>query len=110
MNRLIINLEAINHNLRTIDGWVRDYNGRWTVVTKVLCGHVETLQALLAAGVGSIGESRLRNLEAYRKYVPDLETWYLRVPSMSSISEVVRSSRPSMARRESRTGYTTSSS
>lgn len=90
MNRLIINLEAINQNLRTIDGWVRDYNGRWTVVTKVLCGHVETLQALLAAGVRSIGESRLKNLEAYRKYVPDLETWYLRVPSLSSIAEVVK--------------------
>jgi len=89
MNQLVINLEAMYHNLVAINEWMRQQGASWTVVTKVLCGHVETLEALVTSGVKSIGESRPRNLLAYKEYVPDLETWYLRVPSMSSIEEII---------------------
>ncbi len=60
----------------------------WTVVTKVLCGHADTLRALQLLGVRSMGDSRLANLKAIEKIIPDFESWYLRVSDLSSANEV----------------------
>lgn len=98
MNRVLINLEALRHNLLVIDGWVRGHGASWTVVTKVLCGHAETLRALWAMGVRSMGDSRLRNLRAIRDAVPTPgpNSWYLRVPNLASVREVVSFSEVSL--------------
>lgn len=96
VNKLVINLEAMHHNLVTINKWMEEQNARWTVVTKVLCGHVETLEALVLSGVRSIGESRFKNLISYKEYIPNLETWYLRIPSMSALEQIVRYSNISL--------------
>ncbi len=87
-NRTIINLEALYHNLVTIDSWMKRREAMWTVVTKVLCGHSETFRALKEFGVNSMGESRLDNLEMIRQVVPNMETWYLRMPNLASIKKV----------------------
>jgi predicted amino acid racemase len=89
MNRVVINLEALYHNLTTVDGWMKSHGAHWSLVTKVLCGHADTLKALHAFGAHSIGESRLENLRAVDKYIPNAETWYLRLPHLSAIEEVV---------------------
>lgn len=96
MNRVIINLEILRHNLRVINSWMSDHGAAWTVVTKVCCGHADTLRALHHLEVQSIGESRLENLRAFRRVVPDLEAWYLRMPSLSSVDEVVALSQVSL--------------
>ena len=90
MNRVLINLEALNDNLKTIGNWMDAHGASWTVVTKVLCGHQDTLRALQAMGVRSIGDSRLENLRAIERIVPDFESWYLRVPDLTSAHDVVR--------------------
>ncbi|MDZ7860190.1 MAG: alanine racemase [Candidatus Krumholzibacteriota bacterium] len=96
MNRIRINLEAMRQNLIAANELMLAQGATWTVVTKVLCGHVETLRALVLSGVKSIGESRFRNLQSFKEYVPDLETWYLRIPSMSAIKEVINFSEVSL--------------
>jgi hypothetical protein len=75
MNRVIIRLDALRHNLHVIDGWIREHGASWTVVTKVLCGHRDTLRAR------SMGDSRLGNVSALLETIPEagLDTWYLRV-------------------------------
>lgn len=90
MNRVLVDLEALGENLKIIGGWMREHGASWTVVTKVLCGHADTLRALQALGVRSMGDSRLENLRAIERIVPDFESWYLRVPDLTSVSEVVR--------------------
>jgi predicted amino acid racemase len=90
VNRVIINLSALRHNLRTVDGWMSRHGASWTLVTKLLCGHEDTLRALHALGVRSVGETRLDNLKAVRSIDPDVESWYLRVPSRSSVEGVAR--------------------
>lgn len=92
MNRVIIKLDALRHNLHVIDGWIREHGASWTVVTKVLCGHRDTLRALWAMGVRSMGDSRLSNVRALHEIIPEtgLDTWYLRVPHLSSVGEVAR--------------------
>lgn len=66
------------------------HGAHWTVVTKVLCGHRGTLEALQAMGVRSMGDSRLENLECIRRMDPGCECWYLRVPDITSVPDVVR--------------------
>jgi predicted amino acid racemase len=89
MNRLIIDLDVLRHNLTVVNNWMERHEAKWTLVTKVLCGHTETLRALQALGVRSIADSRLDNLRAVERVIPDFEAWYLRVPDLSSTKDVV---------------------
>ena len=90
MNKVLINLEALRDNLQTIGNWMQDHGAFWTVVTKVLCGHSDTLRALRSLGVRSMGDSRLENLQAIEEIIPDFESWYLRIPDLTSAADVVR--------------------
>ena len=90
MNRLVIDLNALRHNLDEIGTWMDRHAASWSVVTKVLCGHPDTLRALQIMGVRSMGDSRLDNLRAIERIVPNFEAWYLRLPHLSAISEIVR--------------------
>lgn len=90
MNRVTINLEALGHNIRTVDGWLRAAGASWTLVCKVLCGHAPTLAALESLGVHSIADSRLLNLEALPRKGEPVETWYLRLPHFPALKDIVR--------------------
>ncbi|MCA9319217.1 MAG: alanine racemase, partial [Planctomycetes bacterium] len=90
MNSLTIDLEALHHNIQAIDGWVTSQDASWTLVTKVLCGHRETLQALQAIGIRSMADSRLGNLEAIDGLEGEVETWYLRLPHLPKVRDIVR--------------------
>jgi len=89
MNRVLINLEALNHNIKTIDNWMHKCKASWTLVTKVLCGHADTLRGLQELGVKSMGDSRIDNLRAIDKIFPDFESWYLRLPHLSFIKDII---------------------
>ena len=90
MNRLTIDLNALYQNIDIINGWMRMYNATWTLVTKVLCGHSDSLKALQLLGIRSIGDSRLINLKAIERIIDNLETWYLRLPHLSAVDDVIQ--------------------
>lgn len=91
MNTLNIDLLALRHNIQTIDGWVSGRpDASWTLVTKVLCGHEGVLEALRALGIRSMADSRLANLESIHRACGDIETWYLRLPHLPVVDEIVR--------------------
>lgn len=89
MNRVTINLEALHHNIQVVSGWMDSHVATWTLTTKALCGHPETIKALGLLGIRSMADSRLMNLSAIREQVPGCETWYLRLPHMSAIDKIV---------------------
>ena len=89
MNRVTINLEALRHNFRQISGLMDRVEASWTVVTKALCGHEETIQALHLLGARSVADSRLDNLRAIRRAAPDMERWYLRLPHLSVVDRII---------------------
>ncbi|MBT3234055.1 MAG: alanine/ornithine racemase family PLP-dependent enzyme [Calditrichaeota bacterium] len=89
MNRVIINLEALNHNFQLVNKWIKRHGGTWTLVSKVLCGHSDTLKALQQLGVQSMGDSRLANIRAIERLIPEFEAWYLRLPHVSVLKDVV---------------------
>jgi len=89
MNRVTINLHALQHNLNAICKRVEARGASWSVVTKAVCGHLDVVRALHRLGVQSIADSRLENLREVQRILPALETWYLRLPDLSGVQEVV---------------------
>ncbi len=89
MNCIDINLEALHHNLQMITGFMARQGAHWSLVTKCLCGHEETLRALSMMGVGSMCDSRLDNLRAIHRAAPEVEKWYLRLPHLSVVDDIV---------------------
>lgn len=90
MNRVSINLEALQHNLSRIGRWMDRQGSTWTVATKALCAHEDTFRALRLLGVRSVADSRLENLEVVDRVTPGMEKWYLRLPVPSLVKDVVR--------------------
>jgi predicted amino acid racemase len=59
-------------------------------VTKACCGHPEVARAMLAGGVSSLAESRLKNIRRLREAGINEEVMLLRLPSLSEVDEVVQ--------------------
>jgi predicted amino acid racemase len=89
VNKVVIKLEALRYNLAQINHIIELQGASWSVVTKALCGHADTIRALDILGVRSVADSRLDNLRVIREAAPDLEKWYLRLPHLSVIEDVV---------------------
>jgi len=89
VNKVVINLEALRYNLAQINHIIELQGASWSVVTKALCGHEQTIRALAILGVRSLADSRLDNLRAINRVAPGLEKWYLRLPHLSVIEDVV---------------------
>lgn len=89
MNRITIDLDALKHNLQAVNGMMDRHGATWSLVVKMLCGHADTLRALQSLGVHSMADSRLANLRAVERVVPDFESWYLRLPHRSAIPDIV---------------------
>ncbi len=96
MNRILINLDALHHNIERVNELMAGHGASWSLVTKVLCGHTDTIRALRALGIRSVADSRIRNLDAVREVDPDVETWYLRLPHMTAVPDIVRTSSVSL--------------
>jgi ornithine racemase len=90
MNRVVIDLGVMKHNIEVVDRWMTSHGASWTLVTKCLCGHADTLLGLQMLGVRSIGDSRLENLHAMERAGTNFETWYLRLPHLTAIPDIVR--------------------
>lgn len=89
MTRVVIRLDALQHNMSTVAGWMREHGASWTVVVKMLCGYAPALRVLQHLGVRSMADARLRNLRAIERISPDFESWYLRPPHPSGVTDVV---------------------
>lgn len=89
MNRVVVDLHALRHNFEVLVGMMRRQGASWSIVTKALCGHEDTLRALHLLGARSMADSRLDNLRVIGRLLPDVERWYLRLPHPSVAADVV---------------------
>jgi predicted amino acid racemase len=90
MNRVVIDLNALRHNMQIVGRMMEQQEANWSVVTKSLCGHKDTIRALHFLGARSIADSRIGNLRQASEAAPELEKWYLRLPHLSAVPEVVK--------------------
>jgi len=88
---LVIDLDKIEHNTRTIVELCNKNDIEVAGVTKVTCGHPQVANAMLRGGVTAIADSRLENIKRLIKAGVDTKLMLLRLPSLSRVDEVVES-------------------
>lgn len=86
---LNIDLDKIRHNAQAIVGLCAAHGIEVTGVTKGVCGHPAVARAMLEGGVGSIGDSRMINIQRLRQGGVNGELMMLRLPAPSIVDDIV---------------------
>lgn len=87
--RLEIDLDKIHHNASALVTRLADRGISVTGVTKASLGSPEIASALLRAGVKTLGDSRIENLEGMRRAGVSAPMALLRTPMLSQVVKVV---------------------
>jgi predicted amino acid racemase len=86
--RLEIDLDKIHHNAATLVGRLAGRGIAVTGVTKAVLGSPEIVGAWLRAGIRTLGDSRIENVESMRARVPAVIS-LIRSPMLSQVELVV---------------------
>lgn len=89
--RLEIDLDKICHNARSLVERLGRRGISVTGVTKATLGSQDIAGALLAAGVQTLSDSRIENIEAMRRGCVPAPMTLIRSPMLSQVERVVRS-------------------
>lgn len=89
--RVEIDLDAITQNARVLVERFAALRLAVCGVTKATAGSPEVARALIAAGVASLGESRIENVERLRRAGVAASILLVRSPMVSEVERVVRS-------------------
>ena len=87
--RLEIDLDKIHHNTRTLVERLAKRGISVTGVTKATLGSPEIARTLLHAGVSSLGDSRIENIEAMRRARVPATMTLIRSPMPSQVDRIV---------------------
>ena len=94
MATLIINTKKILENINKLDEYFSKQNIKWTLVTKILCGYKPALEKIICSDVikklHSVADSRISNLETIKKIDPNIQTMYIKPPSINSVTRLVQ--------------------
>ncbi len=86
---ILVDIQKVRENTRTLVGFCSSKGISVTGVTKVTCGMPLVGQAMLDGGVVSIGESRIENIERLRSSGINAPIMMLRIPPLSRVDEIV---------------------
>lgn len=93
--RIIIDLPKLVHNFQSIQKLCRSRGVALTGVVKGVAGDYKIVEALVAAGLKELGDSRIENLERYSAF-PGVNRVLLRLPGINGIPRAVRSAEISL--------------
>jgi predicted amino acid racemase/arginase family enzyme len=93
---VLVDIDKVEKNARSVTGMCRDHGIDVTAVTKVTCGMPQVARALLRGGAAGIGESRLENIHRLRANGVIANMMLLRIPPLSGTEEIVRSADTSL--------------
>jgi predicted amino acid racemase len=86
---LNIDLDKIEHNARTVVGFLAPHGMTVTGVTKGVCGHPGVAAAMLRGGVTAVGDSRLENIARMRAAGLRCPFVMIRLPPLSAADQIV---------------------
>lgn len=86
--RLEIDLDKIHHNTQTLVQRLSRVGMSVTGVTKAALGSPEIANTMLRAGVTSLGDSRIENIDVMRKAGVSVKTILTRSPMLSQVTQV----------------------
>lgn len=86
---LEVDLEAIRLNARRLKAMCEANGVEITFVTKGFCARPEIVGAVLACGIGSFADSRIRNIIRVKQAFPNVSYLLIRIPKLSEVAELV---------------------
>ena len=90
MAYITLDRRKLRHNYEYLNRLFDENGIRWSVVSKLLCGHPLFLEELRKLGVTRICDSRMGNVKAIKKIAPDIETMCIRPPALRAIPDIIR--------------------
>ncbi len=87
--RLQIDLDKIFHNAATLTARLKAIGVSVTAVTKGFLGAPQIAQTMLSAGITSLGDSRIENIERMRRSGIDAQMVLIRAPLISQADRVI---------------------
>ncbi len=87
--RIVIDIPKIVHNFQSIQGQCLRCGIALTGVVKGVAGDFKIVEALVAAGLTELGDSRIENLERYSVF-RGVNQVLLRLPGISKLEKVIR--------------------
>ena len=92
--RLLIDLDKLEHNAKTLVEMAAKYGIEVAGVTKVFCAHRDIARAFVKGGVKYLADSRIENMKALQEFnIPKI---FLRLPMLSQVDQVVKYSHISL--------------
>ena len=86
---LSMNKAKLKDNFEFLDKMFTREGIQWAIVSKVLCGDEEYLKQLIDIGTKQICDSRLTNLQMIKEIKPEVETIYIKPPSLLDVEDVI---------------------
>jgi len=83
-----INLNGIIENASKVNLLCKNRGIKLSVVTKVLCGNLDIVEALVQSGIDCICESRIQNLIKFENV--NAEKWLIRIPMFCEVPDVIK--------------------
>src|SRR3972149_1380283 len=94
MATLTIKTENIIENIKKLNDYLSGNNIKWSLVTKMLCGHKGALEKILPdksiKSLHSVGDSRISNLRIIKEIKPDIVTMYIKPPALNQVKNVIK--------------------
>lgn len=90
MAYITLNVEKLRTNFEYLDKLFRKRGIKWSVVTKMLCGHREYIQEVLKFNITQVCDSRISNLKMIKQINPKVETIYIKPPARRAVKGVVQ--------------------
>lgn len=87
---LKLDRRKLQHNYNYLNTVFEEHHIDWGIVTKLLCGHKEFLEEVLALGVKEIHDSRVSNLKVIKSMAPDVQTVYIKPAPKKSIPDIIK--------------------
>ncbi len=93
MAELVIKVNKIIDNIEKLNTYLEPKGIKWTLIVKILSGHIPTLKEILhhpsIKKVVSVGDSRLSSLKKIKEINPEIVTTYIKPPAMQHIKTVI---------------------
>ncbi|MCA1758000.1 MAG: alanine racemase [Bacteroidales bacterium] len=87
---IVLDTGKLKSNFEYLDSVFMQHDIKWSVVSKLLCGHKEFLTELLNLGLTQVCDSRVSNLKTIKSIKPDVETVYIKPPAKRAIKGIVK--------------------
>jgi len=85
-----LDTKKLKENFQFLNNLFKNKQIQWAIVSKVLCGNKLYLNELIKLGITQVCDSRITNLKVIKELNENIETVYIKPPSTTLLSKLVK--------------------